>query len=194
MPRKPYDYYKTKAKIIEPIKPMVSFISQSETTYIDPCAGDNVILETLGVEPHESITNDIDKLHSKCDLHLDATDPVTWDDYLMTHGNHSICITNPPFNQAFEILQHAYDRCDYVVLLLRLSFLEPTRARSEFLSQCPPFQIMVTPRIRFDPDSKGSDTVTTAWMFWSRHTLTNPFFDPRISVIPNWRANACQTK
>jgi hypothetical protein len=51
-------------------------------------------------------------------------------------------------------------------VLLRLSWLEPTANRKEFLAYYPPDLLIVLPRTRYNPNSRSVDSVTTAWMVW----------------------------
>ena len=81
-------------------------------------------------------------------------------------------VTNPPFNQAAQILHRSWENSiDGCAFLLRLSFLEPTRERSEMLKNKADFLryiIPVSPRPKFRRDTAGSDSVTCAWFVWDR--------------------------
>jgi hypothetical protein len=83
---------------------------------------------------------------------------------------HGWIVTNPPFNLALEIVQHALSLSPRVAILVRLSFLEPTRQRAPFLSRRPPDRVIITPRMRFprgdELPQRGTDSVTTAWLVW----------------------------
>lgn len=76
-------------------------------------------------------------------------------------------ITNPPFAHAMEILRNLHRQAPCVVMLLRLSFLEPTYDRGPYLAAIPPRTIVVVPRISFTGDGR-TDTVTCAWMIWDK--------------------------
>ena len=82
--------------------------------------------------------------------------------------NFNWVVSNPPFNQAFEILQRAFETEANIAFLLRLSFLEPTFQRQEFLAKHPPTKLIVLPRFSFTADGK-TDSVTCAWMIWERN-------------------------
>lgn len=133
---------------------------------VDPCCGDRQILDTLEVPLEQRIENDID-VEWKAPYQMDATQAEFWDRHVQGLMGRRLCITNPPFNQAFEVLQHAYATCDLVVMLLRLTFLEPTNKRGDWLAKHPPNQIFVTPRVSFT--GTGKDTTTTIWAVWG-HT------------------------
>ena len=53
-----------------------------------------------------------------------------------------------------------------MAFLLRLSFLEPTLTRREFLRANPPKRVIVLPRISFTGDGR-TDSVTCAWLIWT---------------------------
>jgi len=106
-------------------------------------------------------TNDVDP-QRPATYHLNAASPASWDEFPKVPW----VVTNPPFNLAHKILacalQHATEG---VAFLLRLSFLEPTDARGDFLARHPPRRLIVLPRISFTGDGK-TDNVTCAWMVW----------------------------
>lgn len=122
-------------------------------------------------------TNDIDE-NREADAHFDAGKEWPIDDVF------DWVATNPPFGHAFDILQRALPRARTgVAFLLRLSFLEPTDARGEFLSLNPPTRQIVLPRWSYKRNAKGkwaTDSVTTAWMIWDKQ----PFTGPAIQIVP----------
>jgi hypothetical protein len=75
-------------------------------------------------------------------------------------------VTNPPFNAAMAILRLAFHHATCgVVMLLRLSFMEPTKERGEWLSQHPPTRQIILPRWSYK-QNRSTDSVTTAWFGW----------------------------
>jgi hypothetical protein len=163
------DFYETPHWQIEALLERV----KPSGTIFEPCCGDGAISNFLSdycVENIEVLTNDIE-LTRKADTHFDARDIHGWNNFCIGYRNKirnkiNWTITNPPFTAAFEILVNAYAHSNYVALLLRLSFLEPTREREKFLSTIPPKRVIILPRWKYNPDSKGTDSVTTAWMVW----------------------------
>ena len=128
---------------------------------LEPCNGRGAISSILRETGFRTVfTNDID-IGFGADSHLDAVVAIRADKPDWT-------ITNPPFNDAFRILTAAYEHSQYgVCFLLRLSFLEPTYDRQNFLMAHPPTQLIVLPRISFTGDGK-TDSVTAAWMIWEK--------------------------
>jgi hypothetical protein len=76
-------------------------------------------------------------------------------------------VSNPPFACCQPIIEQAYAhvRCG-VIMLLRLSYLEPCNNRAAFLAAHPP-ALIVLPRISFTGDGK-TDSVACAWMIWDK--------------------------
>lgn len=74
-------------------------------------------------------------------------------------------VTNPPWNLASCISQHAMEHArSGVALLLRLSFLEATKER-QWLKRNPPKSLIVLPRISFNGTGQ-TDSVCPAWFLW----------------------------
>jgi hypothetical protein len=163
MARRANDFYQTPHGATLALLDSIGPLSRDTIAY-EPCAGKNSITNVLWNSGLHSVwTNDIDpKVGWKLCFNVDAstvwpmhdkTEPVDW------------VITNPPFNKAYEILQLSLQNCDKVALLLRLSFLEPTAKRANFLREFPPTKLLVLPRMSFTENGK-TDSVTYAWMVW----------------------------
>lgn len=94
---------------------------------------------------------------------------------------YDLAITNPPFKHAAAFLRHMCAHSEAVALLVRASFMEPTLDRGEMLRSGEGLsghtlkRIIWTPRVSFREVSSKSrtDTVTTAWMIWTRHASRN---------------------
>lgn len=130
----------------------------------EPCCGDGAIVRELPSSV-TVITNDIvERPPLLPDFLSDARRAASWDAFAAC-GRFDLVITNPPFNVAFEIAQQALARCSKLILLLRLSWLEPTDDRGEWLAAHPPSGLIVLPR--YDYRGNGStDSVTSAWVIW----------------------------
>jgi len=133
----------------------------------DPCAGDHaigrVLEEKLG---RKVIHNDPDEKAADQDYNYDMTSHEHWEQMV---NNHEIgwVITNPPWTPSIcePIVEFANSVAKIgVAMLLRLSYLEPTKTRGRWLSECPPTALIVMPRFSFR--GRGSDTMTAAWFIW----------------------------
>jgi hypothetical protein len=98
-------------------------------------------------------------------------------------------ITNPPYNQAPAILPLALDNCRVgMAMLLRLSYLEPSRNRARWLAEHPPAKLIVfNPRPQFRADTGGTDSVTTAWFIWHRFGNFGNSQGTELEFCTNWR-------
>lgn len=151
--------------------------------FYEPCVGTGNIItgfqeEILGcdcIPRGDWKTGDIDPSVNP-DFIGDASDKYSWMTLQRQTGfTPDWTITNPPFNKAIDILENALEfSTKGVVLLLRLSFLEPTQRRKNLLSTNPPQKLIVLPRISFTGDGKR-DSVTCAWMIWTKQTVEDDF-------------------
>jgi hypothetical protein len=151
-------------------------------TYFEPCAGDGAIvreLESCGVACVRS--NDIVTRGDLVpDFLLDARQHRSWARFFCDGGPEDVVITNPPFNDAFEIAATALNYIDVgLALLLRLSWLEPTDERADWLAEHPPTRVIVLPRYDYRQNGK-TDSVTSAWMLWD---VNGAFCRPGIEVV-----------
>lgn len=136
-------------------------------TVLEPCSGQDHITTVLRAAGCPVVTNDIDRRHPAM-LHLDATlgelwtcQPFDWT------GCTEWVITNPPFNVAMPILEHALEHATVgVAFLLRKTFLEPTDDRGPWLQEHPPTRVIGLPRYSFR--GAGSDSVSCDWMIWEK--------------------------
>jgi hypothetical protein len=143
---------------------------------LEPCAGDLAIARVLRAAGLTVFTNDINP-HRKTDTHLDVTRewPV---------GRVPWVASNIPFKHANVIAPRAVENAsEGVALILRISFLEPTKKRQDFLLAHPPTRIIVLPRYSFTGNKK-TDSVTAAWFVWSRHV------QPGIEVVTKHERDA----
>lgn len=158
--RRPHDQYFTPASACEVLKRHWDGW-KSVNTLIEPCVGMGDIVNCF--PDGNWFACDIDpEVHPTCVA--DMTKQDEWNG-LLKHS--PAVITNPPFGCAFQILKNAYQVSNKVAMLLRLSFLEPTRERGPWLAANPPDLVIVLPRISFTGDGK-TDSVTCAWMIWDK--------------------------
>lgn len=161
---------------------------EDDTLILEPCAGDLSIADVL-TETHNStvLTGEFDPERERdVDVFGDALQLDWSHEATQREGRRATtAITNPPFSLAVPLLKHLTQHVERrVILLLRLSFLEPTKARQGVLGCCTDLpewtlaKVYVTPRQRFrtpEGDLLGTDSVTTAWCVWEKGDCTHDF-------------------
>lgn len=108
-----------------------------------------------------------------CAKNIIATDIDKGNDFLRSVSADEIdaIITNPPYELATEFIDHAIrlmmDTRGLVAMLLRTDF-DHASTRSWLFAGCPSFakKIVLTKRIRWFEDSKGSPSFNHAWFIW----------------------------
>lgn len=80
-------------------------------------------------------------------------------------------ITNPPYRMgdltATDFVRHALAGRSSVAMLLRLTWLEPCADRVGILTEDPPTDVLILPRVNFI-GAPGSNPCTSAWVIWDR--------------------------
>lgn len=95
-----------------------------------------------------------------------------------TETFHGDIVTNPPYKLAIEFVQHALDIIEdgfYVIMLLRLNFLEGV-ARRKLFDVCPPRYVYVSSKriyccksADFNPKQKHKNRAQAyAWFVWQK--------------------------
>lgn len=128
---------------------------------LDCCSGSGEVSVILKGAPliTKVITNDLNP-GLETDHKINAAKKHQWEQ-LPRPG---WVVTKPPFVDAGRIIPAALEHSLHgVAALLRLSFLEPTYDRQDFLSRHPPSKLIVLPRIEL------SDSITSAWMIWRKN-------------------------
>ena len=128
-------------------------------TALEPCCGDGAISNALKHYGFDVTTCDINPACSPdiCADYLEADFSFPGQDWI---------ITNPPFSLAYPMLLKALSEVTVgVAFLLRLSFVEPTEERGDWLEANPPTGRITLPRYSFTGNGK-TDSVTAEWMVW----------------------------
>lgn len=173
MARRENDFYPTPQRGTEVLIEYLPEIIERGLV-IEPCAGDGAISDVI--KNHcRVITLDIDNTR-KVDHVADARKLDVYDLLRKRAGDRQFALdyttrdftvaTNPPFNVALPIIQNFWKFGHPCAFLLRLSILEPTEIRGDWLEENPPGNVLVLPRISFTGDGK-TDSVTCAWMTWN---------------------------
>lgn len=161
--RRAFDYYPTPAwmtrALIKRVHPF---------DVLEPCSGENAITDVLTAHGASVVTNDLDTSRPS-NFHLDMTKRFSWEllTYPFMEKRIYWGVTNVPFDLADVIVPLAVEHLQCFATILRLSWLEPTRARQIFLKEHPPCTVIVMPR--WDFKGRGqTDSVTSAWFIWEQ--------------------------
>ncbi|MDX2098186.1 MAG: DUF3102 domain-containing protein, partial [Leptolyngbyaceae cyanobacterium bins.59] len=164
---------------------------------LDPCAGDGRMANFLTEETRAyAFMADLKPKYSFDYAEpFDATLRSNWEAIVQEVFEGDIpewTITNPPFNQAHQILPLSWEfSLVGVAFLLRLSWLEPCGNRAEWMKEHADHLtnvIVFNPRPQFREDTNGGDQVTVAWFVWRKNFswqkqgLPCPF-----TFITDWR-------
>ena len=175
--RRERDFYETGAKAVRALLAHVDWLGLGDGSTLplgryrvfEPCAGRNAITKPLRAAGLYVVTGD---LVEPTGVRHDVVGDARYDDAWRAAGKvdpfapNDWTVTNPPFSDAYAILLNAWRHSQVgVAFLLRLSFLEPTRERGQFLAENPPSDLIVLPRYSFTGDG-STDSVTCAWMVW----------------------------
>lgn len=79
-----------------------------------------------------------------------------------------VAIGNPPFRLATQFIEWSLQRCDYVVMLLRLNYYG-SDDRSDFMHRLCPDAYILPNRPSFRPSKRGkltTDSIEYAWFVW----------------------------
>lgn len=141
-------------------------------TVFDPCVGSGLHASLLKESPHvnQVITNDINPIVD-ADYHYNAAEGRIWKSLA---GDIDWVITNPPFNQAFDIAVNALNSSRIgIILFLRHSFDEPTNDRADWLNRNPTSLRLVYPRFKWRKDKASknwqTDSTTVDAYVWFNH-------------------------
>ena len=160
-------------------------LPQISGNIIEPCAAEGRIAGVLRAHPGVTgvTTNDIDPT-MPTHYHGDATDAgvAIW------AATADWIVTNPPFNQADQFVRLAWLKARRgVAMLLRLTYMEPTRKRAQLLRDMAPYMshliIFSQPRPSFTGDGR-TDSTTTAWFVWQKDH--DPKQGAKLVYATNW--------
>ena len=157
------DYYVTPAwgtRALITLEPIIGAI-------LEPCCGSGEMAEILKETGNEVIA---------CDLY-DRGYGEVFDFFKQTLWRSNI-ITNPPFNLAEEMLDHALKLSELkVCFLLRSAFIESRRRWEKFYRDRPPTRVYAfSERLSIYPASdqrESGGTTSYAWFVWDQQAKGN---------------------
>jgi methylase of polypeptide subunit release factors len=152
--RKERDLYETPAWVTEALLP---HLPQMQLAVLEPACGSGTMVAALERAGHSVLGQDI----------------AVGNDFLTAREKSwpglDAVITNPPYELAREFIETALGMAEepIVAMLLRTDF-DHAKTRQHFFSDCPQFakKLVLTKRIRWFEDSKGSPSFNHAWFIW----------------------------
>lgn len=154
MSRKINDFYETPEHYVDALNARLLLIG----SIFEPCVGDGSLLRYLNTEDNTIFTNDLDS-NREADYHFNAAWEPAWPEFI----NPDWIITNPPFSDIESIVKISWKKCKTgIIMLCRLSFLEPTNTRVEILKSLNISELIILPRHSFT--GTGNDSMTCCWI------------------------------
>jgi hypothetical protein len=165
--RQANDSYQTPSWVTDALVPHV----RSLALHIwEPAAGSGKMVDAL----------------SNAGFRVVATDITTGVDFLKCDALPSDAIqavvTNPPFSDAQEFIEHALDLTrpvgGVVAMLARVDY-DSAKTRRHLFGECPAFatRLVLTKRIKWFADSKGSPSFNHCWFLWDWQHTGKPTID-----------------
>jgi hypothetical protein len=184
MSRRKHDAYYTEQGLVLELLKYLDLTKYK--TILEPCVGDGHIRDVVQHKyPHlQYTTNDIDTT-KEADYHVDAsihsdiyhTQEKRGDLYWIEPRYWDCCITNFPYNVQDQILPLVWEHVELLAFILRLTWLEPTKTRAQFLQEnarhCR-YQIIYNPRPRYRAELKNSDSATSMFIVYDKTYYGKP--------------------
>ncbi len=132
-------------------------------------------------EPAAGSGKMVDALREWSGCQVMATDIDMGCDFLseMMETEAGAIITNPPYEKAREFIEHAMQLMapldGMVAMLLRTDF-DHAKTRQHLFGECSQFakKVVLTKRIQWFEDSKGSPSFNHAWFIWDWRNFDPP--------------------
>lgn len=159
--RQQHDYYCTPPKAVEML---IGQLEEFSNPILEPCCGGGHIVEVLRKSGLSVTANDLYDYGFECS-HLDfLTEIREW------HGD---IITNPPYKQAQEFVEHSLHIIDNgckVAMFLKLTFLEGKGRRSLFDTKQLKSVYVSRSRLNCGLNGvfSGASAVAYAWFVWEK--------------------------
>jgi hypothetical protein len=159
------DAYQTPEWVTLALEPHLQVSTNKALTKVwEPAAGEGKMASVLRDAGYKVVATDIGR----------TTKIVTgnWD-FLTTRAplnSFDWIITNPPYSHAEQFIEHALFMAPRVAMLLRCDF-DSAQGRGYLFKNNKYFtkKIVLTKRIRWIENSKGSPSFNHAWYIWSKH-------------------------
>jgi hypothetical protein len=130
--RRPADFYETPAWCVHRL---LEALPLPKGLWFEPCAGDGAIIKAVN-EVRDDVTWHAHELRDECELTLHGIDYVAYVEIgdllarpVATLPKASVCISNPPFSIAKEIVEHLlHGDFEHLIMLQRVNWCAGPRA------------------------------------------------------------------
>ncbi len=153
--------------VIKALEQVLEIIEFSLTgTCLDFCAADSAIANILKKTQLKVITSNINS-NSKTDYSSNGSIQKIW----KNSPEVDWIISYPSYNKVSDVLPLAYDKAKKgLIILLKLSYLEPHPERAEWLAKHPPTQLICLPRRTLENEGSVVNA-PTAWFIWQQFSF-----------------------
>lgn len=172
--RNPLDFYTTPSNCTEALVTMYAEVFKGKYA-LEPYAGDGAIADILQHYVCNLVTNDINNQYGM-DYSVDFLE-LNGDimrEQATSGRKIDLIVTNPPYTDVEEHVRACLSVADEVFMLLRISFLEPTKKRRDILQHNLVSVNILPKRPRFRTDTNATDSVTSAWFRFKPEHINHP--------------------
>jgi hypothetical protein len=164
------DWYPTPFEVTKAVMPKLRLHSNSKVW--EPCAGNGAMVDEIkiGVPGISVFASDI------CSQRSDIVE-ANFFDYTEPPDGHDYLITNPPFNLAADIIDHAFKiGVKSMALVLKATYWHAKGRKALFDRHTPSFVMPLTWRPDFM--GLGRPTMEISWVVWEPFGAVYPAYIP----------------
>lgn len=168
MERTGFDAYPTPAWAVRRLMEAVRF---KGGRWLEPCAGDGAIISTVDRADVRWTAVEIQRQFEPLLRKIPGIESIEIGDFmdyrppaaLDSKRPFDAVITNPPYLDAMEFVEHCLELSTHVTMLLRLNFLASNKRNTFMREHCP--DVYVLPD-RPSFTGNGTDSIEYAWFVW----------------------------
>jgi hypothetical protein len=139
-------------------------LHQAGTKWLEPCAGDGVIMDTVNQFRGDIDWTAIEVRDTRKQLERYTNDVKIGSFFDTFESGYDVVIMNPPFGLLMDFVEKALKLAPTVITFQSLNFLGST-SRNEWLLENTPNMYVLPDRTSHTGDGK-SDSIYSAWFVW----------------------------
>ncbi len=162
--RQPNDFYQTPQWVTDALVPHLP--ARIKRVW-EPAAGHGKMVRALERHGYEVIASDINPRGNRDCESYDFVQETAWPGMQV-----DAIITNPPFNQAQQFIERAFNWTGFVAMLLPVNY-DCAKSRAHLFADNPNFskKIVLTRRIVFFDRPGAAPSSNHCWMIWDKTTF-----------------------